>query len=1336
MSYYNDEIQKLTEQSRKLICFIGYWGKNVTVTILENFAKDEGIGKTSLNEEIGKLIESGMCSQEYSYVLTSHFYIISEHWYLPVLKFILMEHPEWETQFRKYNVVKDAVFAKLFLTVKKFFKDKSKGVSYHCTSSQFSTFAPYLYPAAYDRDLHPLVNILPLDCIVDYFKLVSVNGFYADVVDTDNAIPTLLKSYDFLPREDYKEIQELLALYRYYSLGEFQPVADGTTMFHFILLGVRSLHQRQYAEAGIFLDKALKLRNKLVVREKDIFMNVLTCYFLIAYYLHDATSKNKKKLEQFCKRSELHYCESLWPAYVVAQQGREDHNIDISTLKQIHSLGMGISGRVFKAMANYLTAVLEVPLGKEYSGEYMPSHAILAHEFQMYLPLDDQTRKELNEKFGTPVLFPEPPIPRWEQILNDLVKRETESADEPADTPQDERLAYLIQGSSIQVRDQKRKLNGLWGVGKVVSSYQYYEGAFPFMDEIDRQIWTAHGKRLDNLSVSSVLPFLVGSDKVCVGFRAPYSEVTVEKEEPYLIIDSTKQNYVVTSNLPRLTESLSYVVQKTPVHYVVVHKLPEQKEIFKRLLDVRIFPLAAESKLRAALAVLGQKIQIHSPLLENENSLQTLSGTGKIALQIKKATNYKFDICLVARPIADGKDVFYPGCGESIVIMETTDGNRVKVKRRLKEEQANMEALNAFIEDLMEGFVYDRRGNDATWVLSMYFMLDVLEYVGEHSELYTIEWPEGEKISLRKIPERKEWNLELKPKGGGWFDLEGNVQIDEHTVIDIAKLLEIVSKSGTRNFVSLSPTEYLKLTSEMRKKLEYLEALAVREKNQLRIPKMNSLLLNETMDGDLAVSKNKQLQEIISKIKSSYDLNPRSPRSLQATLRDYQLEGFRWMVRLDSWGAGSCLADDMGLGKTVQTIALLLYKAKQGPSLVIAPTSVVTNWRTELARFAPLLQVALLNELDADERAKVVREAKDYDVIISSYGIVCSESKTLDEKDWNVICLDEAHAIKNRETKTAQQIYELKGSTRVALTGTPLQNHLGELWSLFNFINPGMLGSYDSFRQKFVTPIENGDKERQKQLRRMVLPFILRRTKTEVIEELPDKTEIMCRVSLSSEEMQTYELIRTHAEQRLDAEERVSVAVLAEITKLRQAACASGLVDENLDFKSSKIERMLQLVDEIREGGNRVLIFSQFTSFLKMVKDALDEEKMEYLYLDGSTPLKQRQNLVHRFQEGEGDIFIISLKAGGLGLNLTGANYVIHMDPWWNPAIEQQATDRVYRIGQNQKVTVYHLIAEHTIEEKILRLHKSKRDMSDSLLAGADLGHKLTEEDLRKLLAR
>jgi SNF2 family DNA or RNA helicase len=569
---------------------------------------------------------------------------------------------------------------------------------------------------------------------------------------------------------------------------------------------------------------------------------------------------------------------------------------------------------------------------------------------------------------------------------------------------------------------------------------------------------------------------------------------------------------------------------------------------------------------------------------------------------------------------------------------------------------------------------------------------------------------------------------------GGWFDMEGDVKLDDDTLMSFARLLEMVGSSKTQ-FVRLGDNDYLRLSDNLRRQLQRIEAMTVNNKGKMQMSTLQAgLLPDDALDGEFTVQTDDEIKKLRESINESRSLMPKVPTKLKATLRDYQLDGFQWIARLNNWGAGACLADDMGLGKTVQTIAYLLYVARKGASLVVAPASVIPNWRKELERFAPSLNVLTLN--DSADRKATIDSAKSSDVVISTYGLLVSEAENVIGKKWNVVCLDEAHTIKNRETKTSASAMKLKADNRLILTGTPVQNHLGELWNLFQFINPGLLGSYENFQQKFITPIEmEHDKVRQQQLNRLVHPFMLRRTKSEVVEELPDKEDITISVEMSDAEMSIYEIIRRRAKEMVsDGGANVNVATLAEITKLRQAACCAELVEKKWKGGCSKVDRLVDLMTELRDGGNRALVFSQFTSFFAIVRRALDKAGIEYLYLDGSVPVKKREKLVDEFQNGDCPFFLISLKAGGLGLNLTGANYIIHLDPWWNPAIEQQATDRAYRIGQKQKVTAYHLVASNTIEEKIMRMHESKRNLADALLSGSDMSHKMTAKELMEIL--
>ena len=1332
------KIHSLEADSQKLLCLIAYHSDEVTQVMLKSYAAKNNLKKSVVKQHLENLQREGMCDISYSYYMATSTYIISAIYFIPVLEYMMQEHEEWVTEFEKYHI-KDRT-----VTMVRYLRDAvlSLLAGHHMMLKPMKDIFDgrqlmmYLLPVAWNPQLYPLLSLLPNMLQVDYFMLVLSEMMAADIVDETDMISQLLASYKQLSLGEREEIGEAIALYRYYAFGEYKPLGKGASVFDCIQRGVQALHEQKFDEADTMLQQALKMRNK-VSNIKNIFINAITCYFLIALYVKNPTEAHSKKLQQFVNKREVLDNLSLWCAYIIAKwQLDEMHKVDKNFLKQFYIYSSQYDKYTYKAMSLFLMKVFGVDMSEDVDFSYVPKLAILQHEFQDYLPLDESRRKELNEKFGKPVLFAEKPQSQWEIVLDDLMK-ENLSPTVSIGNVKEKRLVYIINFDNVTIREQTRKKNGDWYAGKELTWSRYGTGDLDSMDEVDREICRVHQHSLYHLKTDTVLPYLIGSDRVFTGYLAPFYSVSVEEEKPYLLIDKNSEGFTVSSNLPELDGRSVYVVKKDDYHYHILKVSKEESFFYKRLLLLKRLPLEAEAKLKEVLHAIGAKIRVQSPLLVEDDRLETVESSARVILQIRPGSHNLFEIRLYVKPGEHFDDEFEPGNGLDVVLCKNAEGQLFKVKRNLKAEEQNLLEINTYVNSLhgnVDLFGQIPQEHKREMTLGIGDTLAVMEYAQNHSDSYAIEWPEGEKIHVKSVTKMQQWHLNLRQKAG-WFDIEGKVELDQQTMMDISQLLQLANFSNKQNYIRLNETDYVLLTKAMRKQLAQLENLSTQGKGNIRVSKANAQLLDDALKGEIAVENSDMLKDTLKKINGSYNLRPAQPRGLMATLRDYQVEGYRWMFRLDSWGAGACLADDMGLGKTVQTIALLLKKAKDGPSLVVAPTSVITNWKNEMSRFSPSLKTVLLNEEDSQQRVADVEKAGASDVILTTYGIVCSEAEMLKGKEWNVICLDEAHTIKNRETKTAQAVYELNGHTRIALTGTPIQNHLGELWSLFNFINPGMLGSYDIFRERFVMPIENGDKDRQHLLRRIVLPFILRRTKQEVVKELPDKTEIEIHVDLSAEEMHTYEHIRMNAKKQLEKDRKVSMNVLAEITRLRQAACASSLVDTALDFQSSKLEQMLQLVNEIREGNNRILIFSQFTSFLKMVKEHLDKVNQNYLYLDGTTTMKQRENLVQCFQRGDCGIFIISLKAGGLGLNLTGANYVIHMDPWWNPAIEQQATDRAYRIGQEQKVTVYHLIASHTIEEKILRLHQTKRDLADSLLAGADVSHKLTEEDLQELLS-
>lgn len=470
----------------------------------------------------------------------------------------------------------------------------------------------------------------------------------------------------------------------------------------------------------------------------------------------------------------------------------------------------------------------------------------------------------------------------------------------------------------------------------------------------------------------------------------------------------------------------------------------------------------------------------------------------------------------------------------------------------------------------------------------------------------------------------------------------------------------------------------------------------------------------------------------------------KKPRGLKATLRPYQEQGLSWLRFIHEIGSGGVLADDMGLGKTVQTIALLLSLKQEKKTdalraLIVAPTSVVTNWMREIERFAPSLTTALWHGAGRKEQKDELESAN---VIITSYALLRRDIDLLKKLRLDYAILDEAQAIKNPLSATAASAKELDAARRLALTGTPIENRLSEIWSIFEFVSPGLLGPLQKFEERFARPIDQGDSKTAARLRATIHPFILRRTKTEVAKDLPPKLEVDKIIDLVPDQKAIYmQVLREVRAQVMGEVERVGVAksqlhILAGLTKLRQAACDPRLLGLPREFShedSGKLSALRELVDEVESGGHKVLIFSQFVSMLKLMAQALDEDKIRYEYLDGSTT--DRPERIDRFQSDPTiPVFLISLKAGGSGLNLTAADTVIHFDPWWNPAVEDQASDRAHRIGQKKVVTVYRLVAAGTIEEKILQLKQKKKDLVSAVLTeDAGGAKKLTTEDLDDL---
>lgn len=570
-----------------------------------------------------------------------------------------------------------------------------------------------------------------------------------------------------------------------------------------------------------------------------------------------------------------------------------------------------------------------------------------------------------------------------------------------------------------------------------------------------------------------------------------------------------------------------------------------------------------------------------------------------------------------------------------------------------------------------------------------------------------------------------------------WFGIEGGVEVGGQN-FTLPELLTAMDSEPAKGFTELRPGMWAKISERLRKRLLELRDAAHANRNKLELDITAIPIVQTLQESQLDITASKEWEECVQRMNKAQKINPKPSKKFAAELRDYQLEGYRWMRRLAEWGVGACLADDMGLGKTVQTLAVLVDRAKKGPTLVIAPTSVGFNWQRETQRFAPSLSAHLYRET---ERADFLAKVGKGDVVICSYGLALRDAEGLAKVDWGTLVLDEAQFIKNSRSKTAQAIRTFNAEWKLALTGTPIENHLGELWSLFRSISPGVFGSWEQFRKRFASPIEKqNDDDRRKALSRLITPFILRRTKGEVLKDLPERTEINLHVDLSDAERTRYDEMRLAAVGELDQivglpdtnDQRFRI--LAILTRLRQMACHVGMVDEGWEGESAKLSLLVEKVKELKEEGHRVLIFSQFTKYLSLIRSTLEAEQISMEYLDGKTPAKTRQQRVDRFQEGNTDAFLISLKAGGTGLNLTAADYVIHMDPWWNPAVEDQATDRSHRIGQTRPVIVYRIIARGTVEDQILSLHADKRDLVSGVMEGTQKAGAMSTNELLDLI--
>lgn len=604
----------------------------------------------------------------------------------------------------------------------------------------------------------------------------------------------------------------------------------------------------------------------------------------------------------------------------------------------------------------------------------------------------------------------------------------------------------------------------------------------------------------------------------------------------------------------------------------------------------------------------------------------------------------------------------------------------------------------------------------------------------------------SERFRMRKIVRSPKARMGISLESGL---LSLKIDLDEFSKKELFDILQSYRKK--RKYYRLTSGDYLSLEdNEVSAMAQILEHLTLRKQDfkqeELSIPKYFACYIDQVLQKDagrLQVKRNPDYKALIRNMKNVEDSDYEVPKGLCGNLRGYQKTGYRWLRTLSEYGFGGILADDMGLGKTIQTIAYLLARKEEGitkPSLIICPASLVYNWQKELEHFAPLLHVRIMVGSASIRKQKFELEDRD-DVWITSYDTAKRDILLYQKCHFDTAIIDEAQNIKNHNTQVARAVKLISADIRFALTGTPIENRLSELWSIFDYLMPGILKSYEKFRNKYENPIMSGqDQNVMEELKKLVSPFILRRVKKDVLKELPDKVEQVIYAQMDREQKKLYaghanRLLMNLEQQTQEQIRQDKLEILAELTRLRQICCDPGLLYEDYQAGACKVDMCEELVKEAIEGNHKVLIFSQFTSIFPILEERFEKAGISYYELTGRTPKQKRMQMVERFNNDDVPVFLISLKAGGTGLNLTSASIVIHFDPWWNLAAQNQATDRAHRIGQENQVVVLKLIVKDTVEEKIVELQKQKQEIADEILGGEGISAaKLTREDLLAIL--
>jgi SNF2-related domain/Helicase conserved C-terminal domain len=1119
--------------------------------------------------------------------------------------------------------------------------------------------------------------------------------------------------------------------------------------------------------------KALKLLKKESGKRKIYFYSISGLFYILALLrqgdaadLQLALDQVKIGIQDKTWLSQTYY---VLESTIELQQGqlnRREMILNMIPVKTQHSVEILIRALCIhwadkNASEKEFTQILEKFYSQANDSGYhwlaMEAAGILAYinpteKFQSYYQKQTIThQKEIGIASIVKLIQPKE---LWELSLNALTNLQ-QKALSPTTTERavgSQRLAWAITfyGNTswmLQPREQIINVKGEWSKGRNIALKRLKSNDCDYLTPQDVRVcgqlkaygasngWGSIEYRFDDRAIIA----LIGHPLVF--WENNSTRIEIVKGEPELTIKSMKGDKIVLEMNPKPdTTQNVMVVKESPSRLKAIEITDSHRRIadilgVKNRLEV---PAAAKERVLTAIGSISQLVTVHSDIGGGAIDIEEVPSDPQPHIHLIPIGS-GLKLTILARPFAPAGPYYSPGKGGATVIADI-DGKRLQTNRDLAAEGRLANTVIAACPVLEQIAEFD-----GEWSIEdPELCLELLVELQALADVVTIEWPEGEKMRVSRQKGLSDFKLKIS-RENDWFATSGEIKVNDNEVMELQQLLGLLDQTPGR-FIPLGDGQFLALTKEFRQRLDELRLVSTKHGKKLGMHPLAALSMEDWIDEVGGVETDKYWKSHIKKLREIEQLEPELPSTLQAELRDYQLEGFRWLARLAHWGVGACLADDMGLGKTLQSIAAILTRAAGGATLVIAPTSVCMNWISEAEKFAPTLNPM---QFGAGDRQKVLDGLQPLDLVVCSYGLLQQEdvAEMLAKITWQTIVLDEAQSIKNFATKRSQAAMNLQAGFKIIATGTPIENHLGELWNLFRFINPGLLGSLDDFNTRFANAIERSsdapaDKLRQKnarlQLKKLIQPFILRRLKQDVLTELPSRTEITLQVELSKPELLFYEALRQKAIAKLTDNDappgQKHLQVLAEIMKLRRACCNPKLVTTDIAIPSAKLKLFGEVLAELLENKHKALVFSQFVDHLHILREYLDGQNIPYQYLDGSTTARDRKQRVDAFQAGVGDVFLISLKAGGTGLNLTAADYVIHMDPWWNPAVEDQASDRTHRIGQKRPVTIYRLVAQHTIEEKIVDMHKHKRDLADSLLEGSDMSGKVSTNELLRLI--